>query len=120
MIRLDPKDMTGYFGRGRARFYAGDFMPAASDFIRAHQLDPSIYTALWLFLARKRADIPGEKTLAQEAGTSGAGEWPAPVVGLYLGKTTPEAVQKAAAHQTRRASATSAARRASTSRTGTC
>jgi len=98
VIRLDPKSMTGYFGRGRARFYAGDFLPAASDFLRAHQLDPSIYTALWIHLARKRADIPGERTLAQEAGTSGAGAWPSPIVGLYLGSTTPEAVQKAAVH----------------------
>lgn len=97
-IRLKPEDMSGYFGRGRVRFYTGDFMSAASDFVRAHRLDPSIYTALWIFLARKRADIAGEKTLAQEAGTQGAGEWPAPLVGLYLGSTTPEAVQKAAVH----------------------
>ena len=98
-IRLDPQNMMGYFGRGRARYYAGDFMAAASDFVRAHRMDASIYTALWIFLARKRADIAGEKTLAQEAGTSGAGEWPSPIVGLYLGSMTPEAVQKAAVHQ---------------------
>jgi len=97
VIRIEPKGMAGYFGRGRVRYYAGDFMGAASDFIRAHQLDGSVYTALWLFLARKRADIPGERTLAQEAGTSGAGAWPAPVVALYLGATTPEAVLGAAA-----------------------
>lgn len=97
-IRIDPKSSSGYFGRARARFYAEDFMAAASDFYRAHQLEPSIYAALWLFLARKRADIPGEKTLAQDAGTSGADDWPAPVVALYLGSVTPEAVQKAAAH----------------------
>ena len=93
------RGMSCYFGRGRARYYAGDFMGAASDFGRAHRMDASIYTALWIFLARKRADIPGERTLAQEAGTSGAGEWPSPLVGLYLGSTTPEAVQKAAVHQ---------------------
>jgi lipoprotein NlpI len=58
-----------------------------------------MYTAIWLYLARKRADIAGEKTLAQEAGTSGAGNWPAPIVALYLGTTTPEAVQKAATSQ---------------------
>jgi lipoprotein NlpI len=98
VIRRQPKNMSGHFGRGRVRFYSGDAMRAASDFLRAHQLDASIYTALWLFLARKRADIPGEKTLAQDAGTSGGGEWPEPVVALYLGKITPEAVQKAAAH----------------------
>jgi lipoprotein NlpI len=98
VIRRQPKNMSGHFGRGRVRFYTGEYMQAASDFLRAHQLDASIYTALWLFLARKRADIPGEQTLAQEAGTSGAGEWPDPVVALYLGKIGPEAVQKAAAH----------------------
>jgi lipoprotein NlpI len=97
-MRYDPTAMAPWFGRGRARFYAGDFKPAASDFVRAHRMDPSVYTALWLFLARKRAEIPGEKTLAQEAGTSGEGDWPAPVVGLYLGRTTPEAVHKAASH----------------------
>jgi len=97
VIRIDPKSMSGYFGRGRVRLYAGDFMGAASDFIRAHQLEGSIYTALWLYIARKRAEIPGEKTLAKEAGTGGAGDWPAPVVGLYLGAAAPEAVQNAAA-----------------------
>lgn len=96
-IRLDSKSMAPYFGRGRARFYAGEFMAAASDFIRAHQIEPSSYTAIWLFLARKRADIAGEQTLAQEAGTNGAGGWPAPIVGLYLNRTTPEEVQQAAA-----------------------
>jgi len=99
IIRLEPQGMAGYFGRGRARFYADDFMSAASDFLRAHQLEGSVYTALWVFLARKRADIPGEKTLAQDAGMSEAGEWPAPLVGLYLGSASPEAVLKAAGHQ---------------------
>lgn len=98
VIRRQPKNMSGHFGRGRVRFYAGDFMQAASDFLRAHQLDASIYTALWLFLARKRGGIPAEQTIAQDAGTSGAGDWPHPVVALYLGKTAPEAVQKAASH----------------------
>ncbi len=97
LIRLEPQGMAGYFGRGRVRFYAGDFGGAASDFIRSHQIDGSVYTALWIYLARKRADIPGEKTLAREAGTSGGGDWPAPLVALYLGTMTPEVVQKRAA-----------------------
>ena len=97
-LRLDSVASQAYFGRGRARLYAGDFMMAASDLYRAHDLEPGIYSALWLFLARKRADIPGERTLAREAGTSGAGAWPAPVVALYLGKATPEVVNGAAVH----------------------
>jgi len=97
-IRIEPKSSSAYFGRARARFYAGAFTAAASDFYRAHQLEPSIYAALWLFLARKHADIPGEKTLAEDAGTSGAGDWPAPLVALYTGSATPEGVHEAAAH----------------------
>lgn len=97
-VRIVPDSLGGYFGRGRARFYAGDFMSAASDFYRSHQLAPSLYTAIWLFLARKRADIPGEKTLADDAGTSGTGVWPAPVVALYLGKSQPDAVMRSATH----------------------
>ena len=97
-IRLQPESFDAYFGRGRARFYAGDFMGAASDFLRAHRIDASIHTALWTFLARKHADIAGERTLGQEAGTSGQGDWPAPLVGLYLGRIAPEAVLGAATH----------------------
>ncbi|HYC45558.1 MAG TPA: tetratricopeptide repeat protein [Burkholderiales bacterium] len=97
-MRLQPESFNAYFGRGRARFYAGDFLGAASDFLRAHRLDASIDTALWIFLARKHADIPGEQTLAQEAGTSGEGEWPSAVVGLYLGRFAPDAVLNAASH----------------------
>ena len=94
-IRLG-ESAVGYFGRARAKYYASDFTGAASDFYRAHSLAASQYSAIWLYLARKRADIPGEKTLGQEAGTQGAGSWPAPIVALYLGKSTPRAVQEAA------------------------
>jgi len=97
VIRLDPEGLAGYFGRARVRFYSGDFGGAASDFIRSHQIEGSVYTALWIYLARRRADIPGEKTLAREAGTSGGGAWPAPLVALYLGTITPELIQKSAA-----------------------
>ena len=96
IIRLDPKSLSGYFGRARVRFYAGDFAGATSDFARAHEIDPGIYTALWLYLARKRADIAGEKMLAKDAGTTGTGDWPAPVVALYLGSAAPDAVQRSA------------------------
>jgi len=97
VIRRQPKDVTGYFGRGRVRFYAGDFMQSASDFTRSLQLGGGLYMAIWLFLARKRADIPAEQTLAEDAGTVGAGDWPAPIIALYLGRITAESAQKAAA-----------------------
>lgn len=97
-LRLNSESSSAWFGRGRARFYAGDFMMAASDLYRAHDLAPGVYSALWLYLARKHADIPGERTLAREAGTKGDGAWPAPVVGLYLGNSSPDAVARAASN----------------------
>jgi lipoprotein NlpI len=96
-LRYESNRIEPWFGRGRTRFYAGDFMAAASDLVRAHQISPSMYSAIWIFLARKRADIPGEQTLAQDAGLRPESEWPAPIIGLYLGRTSPEVVQKAAA-----------------------
>jgi len=96
LIRLEPRAQRGYFGRGRMRFYAGDFSGAAADLERAHQIEPGMYSALWLFLARKRASLPAEKTLGLDARTSGTGSWPAPIVGLFLGNSTPKEVQEAA------------------------
>ncbi|MES2564576.1 MAG: tetratricopeptide repeat protein [Pseudomonadota bacterium] len=96
--RIEPQLSSLYFGRARARFYAGEFMSAASDFYRAHQIEPSAYSALWLYLARKRADIAGEKTLAQDAGMIGGRPWPGPVIALYLGTGTPDSVLRAATH----------------------
>lgn len=95
-LKLDGKSAAAYFGRARAHYYDGAFQPAAADFARAHQLDPSVYSALWLYLARKRAGAPGEKTLAADAGTAGKGEWPAEVVALYLGTLDPAGVLKVA------------------------
>jgi lipoprotein NlpI len=95
-LRAAPDSQAAVFGRGRARYYAGNYMAAASDFYRAHEINPAVYTALWLYLARKRADIAGEKTLAHEAGTSGAGPWPAPVVALYLGSANAESTLRSA------------------------
>jgi lipoprotein NlpI len=96
IIRLDPKSVTGYFGRGRARFYAGEFAAAVADLTRAQEIEPSTYTALWLFIARRRADIAAEKLLSQEATRGATLSWPAPIVALYLGSANPDTVQKAA------------------------
>jgi lipoprotein NlpI len=96
IVKLEPQSATGYFGRGRARFYAGDFTSAASDLARAYELEPSTYTALWTYLARRRANVAAEKSLAQESTRTPTLTWPAPIVALYLGSSNPENVQKAA------------------------
>jgi lipoprotein NlpI len=97
-VAADGKSLDAVFGRGRARLYAGDYMLSASDLYRAHDLKPSVYTALWAYLARKRAGLAAEAALPREAATRGSGSWPAPVVGLYLGNATPDEVKRAAVH----------------------
>jgi lipoprotein NlpI len=96
-LRIDAQSSAAYFGRGRARFYAGEWSAAVSDLERAHQLAPTAYSALWLFLARKRAGVAAEQMLKHEASSiAGGGAWPRPVVELYLGNATPESVVRAA------------------------
>ena len=97
LLGLEPQSLAGQFGRGRVRFYNGDFAGAVSDLQRALAMQRSTYTALWLYLARKRANQPAEKMLAQEAGVPNDDEWPGPIVLLYLGRTRPEDVEAAAA-----------------------
>jgi hypothetical protein len=49
---------------------------------------------LWLDLARRRAGLPSE--LANNAKRLDMSKWPAPIVRLFLGQATPEAVLAAA------------------------
>ncbi len=92
-IQLDPKSAGALLARGRARYYSGDYLRAVSDLEQSLTLDHNNYTALWLYLARKRDEmINAEETLDAETRTSRGGAWPAPVIVLYLGRTDPGSV----------------------------
>jgi lipoprotein NlpI len=87
-LARDARSATAYFGRGRARFYAGDYARAVSDLEHSLKLDSNGYTALWLYLARKRAAVPDAETLLDEdSRPHRTGGWPATVIVLYLGRT---------------------------------
>ena len=95
-IRLDPKYFQTYLARGLLSLDAGELPRALADIKQASALNPKDpYTALWLDIVNKRSQLPSG--LAEAAAEIDTTKWPAPVIRLYLGQMTPEAVFAAAA-----------------------
>jgi lipoprotein NlpI len=94
-IRLDPKFTSAYINRGIVSLYAGLLPMALADFNQWSQLDPkNAYAALWSNIVGKRGNLPSR--LAAAAKQIDMTKWPAPIVRLYLGQFTAEAVLTAA------------------------
>ena len=94
-IRRDPDDDDAYFHRALAKLYAGALPAAMADLVQASRLDPAYaYYALWIDIIDKRRNEAG--SLAQATAHLDMSKWPAPVVRLFLGETTPAAVRAAA------------------------
>lgn len=97
-IRIDPQELIAYFNRGRAYLFAGDLPKAMADYKQALTIAPGYpYTALWLDIAEARSKVPS--TLARAVDKLNMKIWPAPVIRLYLGQMTPDAVLAAADDQ---------------------
>ncbi|HYB73596.1 MAG TPA: tetratricopeptide repeat protein [Candidatus Sulfotelmatobacter sp.] len=96
-LRLNPNHADAFTNRARVRFYQGKFREAVPDFAKAVGLVPNDpYTIIGLYLAQARAGQDGRADLTRNAARLSLKEWPAPVVSLYLGSTTPQAVLDAA------------------------
>jgi len=94
-IRRDPKDDDAYFHRGLAKLYAGALPAAMADLSQASRIDPQyVYYGLWIDIIDKR--LNQASSLAQAAAHFNMSKWPAPVVRLFLGETTPADVLAAA------------------------
>jgi lipoprotein NlpI len=94
-IRIDPNASNAYFNRGRAHFYSGALPAALADLNRASELNPKYaYVPLWLDIVNRRSNLPSRLTEASRQVEMT--EWPAPVLRLYLGQSTQEAVLAAA------------------------
>jgi lipoprotein NlpI len=94
-ISRDPKDDDAYFHRGLANFYGGFLPLALADLSQASKLDPEYaYYALWLDILNKRGNVASR--LPQAISHINMTKWPAPVIRLFLGQTTPAAVLAAA------------------------
>jgi lipoprotein NlpI len=97
-IELDPKFFQGYLARGLLSLDAGELPRALADINQASALNPEDpYAALWLDIVNKRSKLPSR--LAAATAQIDMTKWPAPVIRLYLGQMTPEAVLAAAAHR---------------------
>jgi len=98
VIRLKSDFPHAFRSRGCAKFYLGRFPDAAADFQHDLSLSRSdAHTVLWLHLAKNRAGQDDSQTFAQQAGQIDSSKWPAPVVDLFLGRSTPEQTLAAAA-----------------------
>jgi lipoprotein NlpI len=97
-IKHNPGDDDSYFHRGIAYFYEGLFFKARTDLRTARNLDPSYaYYPLWLDIVNQRSHR--ESRLAQAAARLNMTKWPYPVIRMFLGELSPEAVLSAAADE---------------------
>jgi lipoprotein NlpI/V8-like Glu-specific endopeptidase len=98
-IELMPQSGAYYANRATLRMIDGDHKRAVEDFRRAAQLDPQEpFVHLLLFVARARdGDMEAAKSgLEAYAAKQQDKAWPRPIVDLFLGRGSPEAVERAA------------------------
>jgi lipoprotein NlpI len=90
--------LPAYGNRALARFNAGEFSKAADDFKRVADAQINAYPALMLYLSKARDGDAREakNDLTKTAGKLKAGDWPLPIVELYLGKKSVQATEGAA------------------------
>jgi lipoprotein NlpI len=94
-IKHDPKDDDAYFHRGVAKYFAGALPQAMADLTQASKIDPTYaYYALWIDIVDKRNNAASR--LSKAIPRFDMTKWPAPVIQMFLGETTPQAVLAAA------------------------
>lgn len=97
IIHRFPQAADAYRDRGQARLYSAHVPEAQQDLGRATELDPlDYYNLIWLYIARVRNGAGAEEELAKSTAKLNPTKWPGPVIQLFLGKTTAEAVLQSA------------------------
>jgi lipoprotein NlpI len=97
VIGREPSNSDGYFLRTRAKLYSNDAGSAAEDVAAALKIVPSYaYFPIWLHIAQTRAGRNGTSELPANAENLDPAQWPYPIVGLFLGTLTPDALAAAA------------------------
>ena len=86
-LELDPGDGEALAFRGLVHFRRSRFREALSDFraARGRQLAYP-YLPLWDWLSARRAGLPARAALEAASQELDAGEWPAPLLAVYLGQ----------------------------------
>jgi tetratricopeptide (TPR) repeat protein len=94
-VRIAPNAAYAYVVRGITFLYAGPLSRARADFERAASLAPdNAYAALLVEVANRRSHSPSR--LADAAKRLDMNAWPAPIVRLFLGQSSPAATLAAA------------------------
>ena len=94
VIKANPKYAPAVFNRGFAYFLAGALPKALADLSQANALDPTdAYTVLTLDIVAQKSKL--KSNMAQLSGKLDMTVWPAPVIRLFLGQGTPDAVMAA-------------------------
>lgn len=97
LVRRFPQSADAYRDRGVAHLLWGHPAEAQRDLSRAVELNPlGYYGVIWLYISRAKAGPGAEKELAKNGTVLNLSKWPGPVIQLFLGKTTAEAVLQAA------------------------
>jgi tetratricopeptide (TPR) repeat protein len=98
-VRLKPDDLDGRMSLGLAQWSDGDFAGASTTFGQLQGARPGFaYGALWRVLAAGHAGQLYEQQFAQDSAAVDKVKWPAPLIQLYLERSTPEAARAAAAN----------------------
>jgi lipoprotein NlpI len=102
-VSQDPTSPGAHAQCGRLHWQTEHFDLAAREFGQAAGLDAQArddqqtYDMLWLKLSRLKAGEPDDSKFTQDVRSIDMDAWPAPILELYLGETSPEAVRLAAA-----------------------
>jgi lipoprotein NlpI len=87
-----------YAARAYLRWRMGDFAGTAADFAQVVNLAPKYtYGAIWLALAQARSGAPDLVQAKNAVSRVDKDEWPAPILLLVAGESTPDTVEAAAA-----------------------
>lgn len=96
-IALNAADPEPFVNRGLARYSRGLYSLAVDDFAQLDALQyPYQYQAVWHYLAQAHAQRDARSELAAAAGQLDPGEWPQPLLAVYLGTVTAEVALDAA------------------------
>ena len=90
-LALASDDAESYVFRGFLHYLAGRYRDAADDFQRVHALKlPYPYLPLWRYLAGAGSGDGARGELAEARAALSPGEWPQPLLDVYLGELYPE------------------------------
>jgi len=99
-LGLDTKRASAYREKGRVAAYQGDFERASTEFLSAVRNSSGqavVYGAMWLHIALSRAGRPQTEPLSSIKAQMNPGQWPYPIIQVFLREISPDAALGAAA-----------------------